>query len=130
MQHSNYWAEHAGESASCVTPQGIAMLPWYFLYWSEEHQGLRPLDPLEAEITPWAGTALCHLEPAEQPARIDVPLMSIEDWSDFIRRRSAVDQKMMTQVITRVLLTARMMDRTCQIMYRGIKKYRKDDEDT
>jgi hypothetical protein len=48
--------------------------------------------------------------------------MSIEEWSDFVRGRSCADQKRMTVVITRVLLQARMMDRTCQVMYREIRK--------
>lgn len=32
--------------------QGIEMPTWYFLYWSDEHQGLRPFNPQEAELTP------------------------------------------------------------------------------
>ena len=48
--------------------------------------------------------------------------MNVEEWSDFVRGRSCADQKRMTFVMTRVLLQARMMDRTCQVMYREIWK--------
>ena len=53
---------------------------------------------------------------------IDVPLMNVEEWSDFVRGRSCADQKRLTFVMTRVLLQARMMDRTCQVMYKEIWK--------
>ena len=48
---------------------------------------------------------------------IDIPLMNVEEWSDFVRGRSCADQKRMTLVMRRVLLQARMIDRTCQLMY-------------
>ena len=47
---------------------------------------------------------------------IDIPLTNIEERSDFVRGRSCADQKRMVVVMTRVLLQARMMDRTCQVM--------------
>ena len=43
-------------------------------------------------------------------------------WSDFVRGRSCADQKRMTIVMTRVLLQARVMDRTYQVMYNEIWK--------
>ena len=44
MKDSDYWAEHAGQVrlVKCQREselQGIEVEPWYFLYWSEEHQG-------------------------------------------------------------------------------------------
>ncbi len=48
--------------------------------------------------------------------------MNVEEWSDFVRLRSCADQKRMTLVMTRVLVQARMMDRTCQVMYNEIRK--------
>ena len=53
---------------------------------------------------------------------IDVPFMNVEEWSDFVRGRFCADQKRMTLVMTRVLVQARMMDRTCQVMYNEIWK--------
>ncbi len=53
---------------------------------------------------------------------IDVPLMNVEEWSNFVRGRSCADQKRMTLVMTRVLVQARMIDRTCQVMYNEIRK--------
>ena len=54
---------------------------------------------------------------------IDDPLMNVEEWSDFVRGRSCADQKRMTLVMTRVLVQARMMDRTCPVMYNEIWKF-------
>jgi hypothetical protein len=49
MKGSDYLAEHAGHVESEL--QGVEVHPWYFLYLSEEHQGLRPFHPLDAELT-------------------------------------------------------------------------------
>jgi hypothetical protein len=29
----------------------VEVPPWYFLYWSDEHHGLRRFNPLDAELT-------------------------------------------------------------------------------
>ena len=55
MKNSDYWAEHAEQVrlAKCQREselQGIEVEPWYFLYWSDEHQGLKPFHPLDAEL--------------------------------------------------------------------------------
>ena len=131
MKDSDYWAEHAGQVrlVKCQREselQGIAVEPWYFLYWSDEHQGLKPFHPLDAELSvgdrdrspygvvrPVPSCALWNF--LDNELEIDVPLMNVEEWSDFVRGRSCADQKRMTLVMTRVLVQARMMDRTCQV---------------
>jgi len=55
MKGSDYWAEHAGQVrlVKCQREselQGIEAEPWYFLYWSDEQQGLKPSHPYE-----WCG---------------------------------------------------------------------------
>ena len=119
MKNSDYWAEHAGQVrlAKCQREselQGIEVEPWCFLYWSDEHQGLKPFHPLDAEygvVRPVPSCAIWNF--LDNELEIDVPLMNVEEWSDFVRGRSCADQKRMTYVMTRVLLQARMMDRTC-----------------
>jgi hypothetical protein len=101
------------------------------LYWSDEHQGLKPFHPLDAELSvgdkdrspygvvrPVPSCAIWNL--LDNEFEIDIPLMNVEEWSDFVRGRSCADQKRMTLVMTRVFLQARMMDRTCQVMYNEI----------
>jgi hypothetical protein len=56
MKGSDYWAEHAGQVrlVKCQREselQGIEAKPWYFLYWSDEQQGLKPSHPLDAELS-------------------------------------------------------------------------------
>ena len=138
MKGSGYWAEHAGQVrlAKCQREselQGIELEPWYFLYWSDEHQGLKPFHPLDAELSvgdrdrspygavrPVPSYTIWNF--LDNELEIDIPLINVEDWSDFVRGRSCVDQKRMTLVMTRVILQARMMDRTCQVMYNEIWK--------
>jgi hypothetical protein len=73
MKDSDYWAEHAGQVrlVKCQREselQGIAMEPWlYFLYWSDEQQGLKLFHPLGAELSvgdgdrsPYGVVRLCH----------------------------------------------------------------------
>ena len=55
MKGSDYWEEHAGHvsRAKCQREnklQGIKLPPWYFLYWSNEHQGLRSFNPLDVTM--------------------------------------------------------------------------------
>ncbi len=138
MKGSDYWAEHAGQVrlVKCQREselQGIAAEPWYFLYWSNEHQGLKPFHPLDTELSvgdrdrspygvvrPVPSCAIWNF--LDNELEIDVPLMNVEEWSDFVRGRSCADQKRMTLVMTRVLVQARLMDRTCQVMYNEIWK--------
>jgi hypothetical protein len=131
MKGSDYWAEHAGQVrlVKCQREselQGIAVEPWHFLYWSDELQGLKMFRPLDAELSvgdrdrspygvvrPVPSCTLWNF--LDNELEIDVPLMNVEEWSDFVRGRSCADQKRMTLVMTRVLVQARMMDRTCQV---------------
>ena len=51
MKGSDYWAEHAGQVRLVKFQreselQGIKVEPWYFLYWSDEHQGLKDSNSL------------------------------------------------------------------------------------
>ena len=91
------------------------------------------MHPLDAELTvvdadrspygvvmPVPSCAIWNL--FDNKLEIDIPLMKIEEWSDFVRGRSCADQKRMTVVMTRVLLQARMMNRTCQVMFKEIWK--------
>ena len=91
--------------------QGVEVRPWYFLYWSEEHQGLRPFHLLDAELTvgdadrspygvvmPVPSCAIWNL--LDNELEIDIPLMNIVEWSDFVGGRSCADQKRMTVVMT------------------------------
>ncbi len=94
---------------------------------------MKPFHPLDAELSlgdrdrspygvvrPVLSCALWNF--LDYELEIDVPLMNVEEWSDFVRGRSCADQKRMTLVMTRVLVQARMMDRTCQVMYNELRK--------
>ena len=95
MKDSDYWADHAGQVrlVKCQREselQGIEVEPWYFLYWSDEHQGLKPFHPLNAEqsvgdrdrslygvVRPVPSCAIWNF--LDNELEIDIPLMNVEE---------------------------------------------------